>query len=204
MHNNSYRLAGKRVIVTNAGGFMGPQLVKAFDREGALVLPDHRDLTHNMAAHNLIEEAGDFDVLVVNLNAEYDNTLSWEVTDNQINTLFEEMVYPLFRIGRAALPHMMAKGSGKIIVISNISPFTDCPQSPVYVAAKGAQLAWVKATGLEVASHNIQINTVPRLFIDNDYDINDNKQALRGNIQTEKSYCEEDSVTLALILASDN
>ena len=61
------RLAGKRVLVTQAGDFMGPATVEIFREEGTEVLPDTRDLREPGACEAAVAEAGRVDVLVANL-----------------------------------------------------------------------------------------------------------------------------------------
>ena len=63
------RLAGKRVVVTQADDYMGPATVALFRREGAEVMADRRDLTRPGACEALIQEAGRVDVLIANLAA---------------------------------------------------------------------------------------------------------------------------------------
>ena len=36
-----------------------------------------------------------------------------------------------------------------------------------YSAARGAQLAYVQAVGVEVAPHNVQVNAIAQNFVDN-------------------------------------
>ncbi|HLB98793.1 MAG TPA: hypothetical protein VJK90_14070, partial [Acetobacteraceae bacterium] len=59
--------AGKRVVVTDAADFMGPDVTAAFTEVGADVIADQRDLTVPTAAADLIREAGRVDVLIINL-----------------------------------------------------------------------------------------------------------------------------------------
>lgn len=207
---NGYQLAGKRVVVTNASGFMGPNLIAAFDREGATVIADHRDLTHDKAADNLVREVEEFDVLIVNLASERPNVPAAEVTDSQITTLFDEIVYPLFRIGRAVLPQMIARRSGKIIVMGSAAALRGFANSSIYAAARGAQLAWVKATGVEVAPYNVQVNAIAQIFVENkeyfstEYQQTAEFQTRINEVPVGRLGSGEESAALALFLASNN
>ena len=189
---------------------MGPHLVEAFNREGADVISDHRDLTHNKAADNLAKEVGDIDVLVVNLSAERPNVTATEITDNQITTLFEEMVYPLFRIGRSVLPQMIARGSGKIIVIGSASALRGFSKSSAYAAARGAQLSWVKATGVEMAAHNVQVNAIAQIFVENpeyfgvEYQQTDEFKERIAQVPAGRLGTGSEAASVALFLASEN
>lgn len=166
-NTTGYGLGGKRVVITQANSFMGPYLVEAFSREGAEVIPDQRDLTHDKAADNLVCEVKNIDVLVINLATDRFRTNAVEMTDYQFQQPFEEMVYPLFRLGRSVLPQMIARQSGKIIVMGSAAPLRAFPNASAYAAARGAQLAWVKAVGVEVAPHNVQVNAIAQIFVEN-------------------------------------
>mgnify|MGYP002713163291 CR=1 FL=1 len=164
---NGYGLSGKRVVITQAAGFMGPSLVEAFSREGAEVIPDHRDLTHDKAADNLVSEFKEIDILLINLASQRQRIEATEISDQQFLQPFEEMVYPLFRLGRSVLPQMIARRRGKIIVIGSAAPLRPFANATGYATARGAQLAWVKAVGAEVAQHNVQVNGIAQIFVEN-------------------------------------
>jgi 2-keto-3-deoxy-L-fuconate dehydrogenase len=59
--------AGKRVVVTQAGDFMGPAIAEAFAEDGETVIADKRELLEAEAADALIAEAGHTDVMIANL-----------------------------------------------------------------------------------------------------------------------------------------
>ena len=160
-------LDGKRVVITQANSFMGPTLVKAFKQEGADVIPDYRDLTHDKAADNLVCEVKNIDILIINLASQRIRAQATELTDQQFYTPFEEMVYPLFRLGRSVLPQMIERQSGKIIVLGSAAPLRPFADASAYATARGAQLSWVKAVGNEVAPANVQVNAIAQIFVEN-------------------------------------
>lgn len=63
------RLNGKRVLVTQAGDYMGPATVELFREHGAEVIADETDLRVPGTAEQVIKEAGQIDVLMANLAA---------------------------------------------------------------------------------------------------------------------------------------
>ena len=79
----SERLAGKRVLITQAGDFMGPAFAEAFRAAGAEVLEDETDLTESGAADAVVESAGHIDVLVANLAAPADADYATRVSDER-------------------------------------------------------------------------------------------------------------------------
>ena len=75
------RLKGKRVLITQADDYMGPDFIPIFEEEGAIVIADTRDLTVPSAAKDLIAETGHIDVLVANLAAVHPRTSVENTTD---------------------------------------------------------------------------------------------------------------------------
>ncbi len=163
----SGRLQGQRVVLTQADTFMGPDIKAVFEAEGAHVVADERDLTEPGAARRLIDGAGRVDVLMANLAAVNPKTAADETTDDQWRRMFEVMVDPLHRLVGAVLPQMIGRRQGKIVVMGSASALRGMPNWSAYSAARGAQLAYVRAAGVEVAPHNVQINAIAQTFVEN-------------------------------------
>ncbi len=163
----SKRLQGQRVVVPQADTFMGPDLKALFEEEGAEVIADARDLTVAGAARDLIAEAGHVDVLVANLAAINPRTAAHETTDDKWREMFAVMVDPLHQLVGAVLPQMIARRRGKVVVMGSASALRGMSNWSAYSAARGAQLAYVKAVGVEVAPHNVQVNAIAQTFIEN-------------------------------------
>ena len=161
------RLAGRRAVVTEADDFMGPAVVDLFREEGAAILDDRRDLTDPRAADALIGEAGDVDVLVVNLSIPNPRALAHETTDEQWSRVFDKIVHPTHRLVRAVLPQMIKRRSGKIVVVGSASAMRGTATRTCYGAARGAQHAYVRNVGIEVAPHNVQVNATGQIFVEN-------------------------------------
>ena len=83
------RLQGKRVVVTDASEFMGPDIVALFREEGGEVIADARDLRQPGACEALIVEAGDVDVLMVNLAGASSGKAVDEVQDAELDMLLD-------------------------------------------------------------------------------------------------------------------
>ena len=160
-------LAGKRVLITQADAFMGPVLCKIFAEHGAHVIADTSPLVENQASSNVVAAAGTVDVLIVNLALKAPSTLVHEVADSEWEEVFKTIVDPLPRLVRAVLPQMMERRSGKILVMGSASALRGMKQRSTYSAARGAQLAYVQAVGVELAPYNIQVNAVAQNFVEN-------------------------------------
>ena len=99
------RLAGKRVLVTQAEDYMGPATIELFKEEGAQVIADASDLTQNGRCEALIAEHGRVDVLVANLaSPNFTGIAVTDLADEDWNCTFDMMVHPLHRLCQAVVP----------------------------------------------------------------------------------------------------
>ncbi len=163
----SQNLAGKRVLITQADAFMGPVLCQVFAEHGATVIADSGSLLAPDAPAALVETAGVVDILVANLALPAPTTPAAEVSDAEWTQVFATLVDPLTRLVRAVLPQMIERRSGKILVMGSASALRGMKRASSYSAARGAQLAYVQAIGVEMAPHNIQVNAIAQNFVDN-------------------------------------
>ena len=160
-------LTGKRVLITNADVFMGPALCEVFALHGATVIASTNSLLSPDAPASVVAAAGHIDVLVVNLAVPAPTTVVTDVLDEEWSDTFAALVNPLPRLFRAVLPAMIERRAGKILVMGSASALRGMKRASTYSAARGAQLAYVQAVGIEVASHNVQVNAIAQNFVDN-------------------------------------
>ena len=160
-------LQGLRILVTQADVFMGPALCQTLAAHGAEVLADTRDLSSVDAPQRMVDQHGQIDVLLVNLAMPAPSTLAAEVGEDEWRAVFDTMVHPLPRLVKAVLPQMQSRGSGKILVMGSASALRGMKRASSYSAARGAQLAYVQAVGVELAPMNIQVNAIAQNFVDN-------------------------------------
>jgi 2-keto-3-deoxy-L-fuconate dehydrogenase len=160
-------LTGKRVLVTQADEFMGPVLCEVLAEHGADVVRSTASLLEFEAAYAVVRDAGAIDILVANLAYVAPTTLAAEATDAEWAQTFAALVDPLPRLFRAILPMMIARRSGKILVIGSASGLRGMKRASTYSAARGAQLAYVQSVGVEVAPHNVQVNAIAQNFVEN-------------------------------------
>jgi 2-keto-3-deoxy-L-fuconate dehydrogenase len=160
-------LSGKRVLITQCNEFMGPVLCEVFAEQGADVVASAEPLHEPEAAGRVVRAAGQLDVLVANLAVMAPSTPAVDVDAVEWKDVFSRLVDPLPRLVAAAAPAMMARRAGKVLVIGSASALRGMKRTSTYSAARGAQLAYVQAVGVELASHNLQINAIAQNFVDN-------------------------------------
>jgi 2-keto-3-deoxy-L-fuconate dehydrogenase len=160
-------LKDKKILITQANDFMGPALCEALRNCGAQVIADTRLPIAPNDAQQMIDAAGDIDVLVLNLALPAPTSWVTDIDEQEWRQVFEVMVDPLPRFIRAVVPGMKARGGGKVIVMGSASALRGMKRTGSYSAARGAQLAFVQAVGVELAADNIQVNAVAQNFVDN-------------------------------------
>ena len=160
-------LSGKRILVTQANAFMGPALCDVLAQHGATVIASTDSLLDVGAAEAVVKAAGLVDVLVANLAISAPSSLVTETTESEWRETFAALVDPLPRLFRAVLPQMMARRSGKILLIGSASALRGLKRTSTYSAARGAQLAYVQSVGTEMAPHNVQVNAIAQNFVEN-------------------------------------
>lgn len=160
-------LKNKKVLITQDQDFMGPALVKAFKDHQAHVFSSSDALIEEDAAENLVKNAGQVDILIANLAITAPSTPVVDVGDEEWRQVFSYMVDPLPRLFRAVVPQMIERQSGKIVVMGSASALRGMKRASTYSAARGAQVSYVQAAGVELAPHNIQVNLIAQNFVDN-------------------------------------
>lgn len=187
---------GRSVIVTGASKGIGKGIARVFAAQGAQVLLVARDeLSIERAAqeirsagaaaracaadvsnpadttrmaHTALEWFGGIDILCCNAGI-FPSALLTEMSPGQWDQVLDINLKGTFLCVSACLPHLRARGKGRIVVTSSITgPITGFPGWSHYAASKAGQLGFIRTAALELAPHNITINAV-----------------LPGNIQTE-------------------
>lgn len=164
----STRLDGKRVLLTQSREFMGPALVETFQTLGAHVIADERALDQDpLLPQQIVQAAGQVDVLLLHLALPAPSTPAGEIDDTEWRAVFAHLVDPMPRLVAAVLPQMMERRQGRILLIGSAAALRGQKRTGSYSAARGAQLAYVRSVGLELASFGIQFNAIAQNFVDN-------------------------------------
>ena len=177
-------VAGKVALVTGASSGIGRALALTLAREGAqlalvgrsaerlaetaaglggeaLVLP--ADLTQPAEVEGVVaatlQRFGRIDILAANAGL----YIPGDVIDGDADAWDELLtvnVNSVFRLIRAALPGMIARQAGDILVTSSISGHQAIQWEPVYSATKHAVQAFVHGLRRQVMAHNIRVGAV--------------------------------------------
>ena len=204
-------LKGRRVLITQSGDFMGPALERVFGALGAVVIADRRAPGDAAGlARRVVEDAGVVDVLIAHLAVPAPTTPVGDVGDDEWRQVFGHMVDPLPRLVAAVLPQMRARGGGRIVVMGSAAALRGVKRTSTYSAARGAQLAWVRSAGVELARDNIQLNAIAQNFVDNPTYFGPEVQAnpavqerLRREVPLGRLVSGDEDALFAAYLASD-
>ena len=207
----SYARAKRTALITCADQYMGPAIKTKFIALGLDVVAVESPLLSEQAAKDLVTSVGHIDILVANF-AEVPMTGPVQsILSEDWLQLFDVLVHPLMYITRAVVPQMLARKSGKIIAVTSAVPVKGLANNSAYSAARGAQNAFIKSIGLELARSNVQANAIAQNYINNQTyypnDILDNEKFLdhvRRNVPTNKVGDAEETAELAAYLASEN
>lgn len=202
------RLAGKRALVTFADSYMGPAIAERFDSEGAEVVRDTSALADRASVDAMVAGAGEIDILVANTAEPPHPTDVEAIADEDWMALFEKLTHPLMRVVRAVTPQMKERQSGKIIAVTSAAPLRGIPKVSGYCAARGAQNAFVRAVGLELAKYNVQVNAIAQNYVANNVYYPDEMittdrfaQHLDRLVPTKRVAPSEETAELAVYLA---
>ncbi|GAA4549382.1 mycofactocin-coupled SDR family oxidoreductase [Pseudonocardia xishanensis] len=134
--------------------------VEALDRRCVAVQADVRDLA---AMEGVVDTArehfGRLDVVVANAGIATGAPLT-TMSAEMWRTMIDVNLTGVFHTFRAALPPMIAAGSGRLVATSSIVAATGARNSAHYAAAKAGVVALVKSVAYEVAEHGITVNAV--------------------------------------------
>lgn len=157
---------GKSVWISSANRYMGPAIAQEFERLGAMVTRDVHTLYDDNYLHETLIETPD--IVVANLAEPPRKDALEAIQDDDWNVLFDHLVHPLMRIVRHVSGPMKARGHGKIVAITSAAPLRGIPFASGYCAARGAQNAFIKGAGLELAKFGVQANAIGQNYIEND------------------------------------
>jgi 2-keto-3-deoxy-L-fuconate dehydrogenase len=174
------RLAGKTALVTAAGAGIGRATAKAFAAEGARVLASDIDAT---ALASLKDEAPELDTVILDVRSDsavtglFAGSFEPHVLFNCAGFVhhgtildcapadwafsFDLNVTAMYRVIRAALPGMLARGGGSIVnTASVVSSVRGAANRCAYGASKAAVIGLTKSVAQDFITQGIRCNAI--------------------------------------------
>ena len=107
-----------------------------------------------LAAH------GRIDVLVNNAGITGGNAPTWELEPTVWRRVIEVNLVAPYLTSRAVVPHMVARGYGRIVNIASIAGKEGNPNASHYSASKAGLIALTKSLAKELATKGVLVNAV--------------------------------------------
>jgi 3-oxoacyl-[acyl-carrier protein] reductase len=154
--------AGASLVCGTRAAGQGAQLVQEIEADGGRAIAVDCDVTDRCSVDALFDEAarqnGGIDIVIVNAGIQGDGA-SLEDSDPDIwARVIATNVLGAYHTMRAAVPHLRARGAGKIIAIGSGAGQGPIANLSGYAASKAALRMLVRVLALEVACHDISIN----------------------------------------------
>lgn len=221
-----FDLTGRAVLLTEATTPIGRALAAGFLAAGAdlfvsarraadlaaarvadpvlAALPgDPADLTRPGEADRLIDRAvatlGRLDVLAGSYQRAFAKPIT-SILDGEYARVLDLNLRPAFAAARAAVPHLAASGSGRILLLSSGLAVRGLANGSVFCAAQGALAQLIRALALELAPQGIRVNGLGPGWIEGEPGAD--PAALTRFVPTRRFDTLEDLVPLAVYLAS--
>ncbi|MFN2138536.1 MAG: glucose 1-dehydrogenase [Candidatus Promineifilaceae bacterium] len=190
---DQFSLADKVALITGASRGIGLAIARAFAMAGAAVVLASRKQEPLDAAASSIREAGGealavaahtgdqaavqalveqavgayggIDILVNNAatNPHFGPLLDAE--ESQWDKILDVNVKGYFRLVKACVPELRARGGGKVIQMASVAGLEPQPMMGVYSVSKAAVIMLTQALAAELAVDNIQVNAIAPGFV---------------------------------------
>jgi len=103
---------------------------------------------------------GRIDILVNNAGILSGNRPVHEMAEEQFVTMIDINLTGLWRVTRAAVPHLIAGGGGRIVNVASAAGLVGAPGFGHYCAAKHGVVGLTRTMAAELAPHHITVNAI--------------------------------------------
>jgi SDR family mycofactocin-dependent oxidoreductase len=138
------------------------EAVKQLGRRVVSFVADVRDHDALCAGlDNGVAELGGLDVVVANAGIMNGVGPSWELREDQWQTMLDVNLTGVWHTTKAAVPHLIERGpGGSVILTSSIAGLRGLPYVGHYTAAKHGVVGLARSLANELAPHRIRVNSV--------------------------------------------
>ena len=175
---NQYDFTGRVALVTGGASGIGAATAEKLRASGAIVavfdLNEPADVTGDISSWREVEAAvrkveadhGRIDILVNSAGIPGESLHTVDVEPEEWERVLAVNANGSFYMCRAALPGMIARGYGRIVLVSSVAGKEGNPMAGAYSTSKAAVIAMTKAIGKDVAGTGVLVNCVTPAVID--------------------------------------
>ena len=176
------RLANKVAVISGGGTGIGAATARRFADEGAKVVvtgrraepieavseatgglavqgdaadPDHAE----EAVAAAVRSFGGLDIVVANAGIGLGGAAA-DVSDDAWRSTLDVNLTGAFFLARAALPELVRRGGGSIVLVSSVSAFVSAPESAAYETSKAGMIGLARSLALDYGRHGIRANAL--------------------------------------------
>jgi 3-oxoacyl-[acyl-carrier protein] reductase len=116
----------------------------------------------NKLVENTITHFGKLDILINNAAAPHGEEygLIQDVPMTAFDAVMRVNVAGTFMVTKAAVPHMLRGGWGRIVNISSVAGKIGYPKSAIYCSSKAAIIGLTRSLAIDLAPHGVTVNAV--------------------------------------------
>jgi SDR family mycofactocin-dependent oxidoreductase len=143
--------------------------VEALDRRIIATKADVRDYAGlKTALDDGVAQLGRLDVVSANAGIGTSPYNAWEMDESVWQTMIDVNLTGVWHTAKAAIPHLIAGNGGSIILTSSAAGLKAYQNIAHYVSAKHGVVGLMRTLALELAPHNIRVNSIHPTQVDTD------------------------------------
>jgi 3-oxoacyl-[acyl-carrier protein] reductase len=107
-----------------------------------------------------IRNFGKIDILILSAGITGPNATLVQYPSDAWRQVIDVNVNGVFYVNRAVVPHMIANGYGRIVMVASVAGKEGNPNAAAYSASKAAVIGMTKSLGKELALSGVSVNAV--------------------------------------------
>ncbi|RTL66187.1 MAG: NAD(P)-dependent oxidoreductase [Pseudonocardiaceae bacterium] len=140
------------------------ETVALVEKTGRRIVSARADVRDPGAVADVVErgvaELGGLDVVVANAGIQGNPGPAAQTSPDDWQAVIDTNLSGVFHTVRPAIPHLVARGGGSVVITSSSIGLRSVPNLAPYGAAKAGLTGLMRTLALELAEHSIRVNSV--------------------------------------------